>query len=463
MTLKKDQKYAIAVILALLVALITVFLLKNYGTATKSALLTSLIPFSLFLVVGLMWASKNKKEKFSLSGDGNFDQTQTINIVQNCGSNPGPSPNPNPPNPTPPSPLTKDMVLKWIKSVNPKLSSSCNDCIIANVIKLWNVDTLNKVMKDPMTQQEIILNAILAFDCSNQCTTSSKLNSAQVDQWLHELDPSLSASCHQCVMKLILKSWSLEQYANMLKLDKDKQLNVIQGILAFSCADCNTPSNLTPQEVQQWMASLISGASQECYECALSAIMKMWSSIDFAKVKALSKENQIQTLKALMALDCSKDCISIPSGLNENDVKNWLDDILINGELANCVDSCIVPAIMKSWSPEMFADVKIKPRIEQQKILQALISLNCGNACFGGALSKGEVAYIVSLVLPEAKSDCVDCIASEVMNSMSSIEFNNLLAKPVAEQMKVFRALASYKCPGLCVLPPAQECDYPAY
>lgn len=466
MTLKKDQKYAISVVLAFLVGLISMFLLKNYGynMTTKRAMAISLIPFALFLVIGLMWAKKEYKNKEKFMSDSGIDQTQTINIIQNCGSNPQPSPVPPTPVPPTPQPLSKDVILKWIKSVNSKLTNTCNDCIVNSVIKLWNVDTLNKVMKDPMEQQETILNAILAFDCNSQCVIpASKLNPAQVDQWLHTVDESLSPACHQCVMKVILKMWSLDQYVKVLKLDKEKQLNIIQGIIAFNCASCNTPSNLTPQEVQQWMASLISGASQDCYECALSNIMRMWSTIDFAKVKAMNKESQIQILKSLMALNCSKDCIVVPSGLTSSEVKKWVDDLLLNGELTNCVDSCIVPAIVKLWTPQMLADVQIKPRIEQQKVLQGIISMNCGNACFGGALSQGEVAYIVSLVLPEANNECVKCISSEVMNSMSSIEFNQLLSKPVSEQMKVFRSLASYKCPGACVLSPAQECDYPAY
>lgn len=451
------------VVIALLMGLSTLFMLRVYNhnnNSMKKSLLISLIPFLLFLLIGLALVSKNKKERFGLGSDG-LDQNQTINIIQNCGS--GPSPSPIPPGPSPvPTPLKSEDVLKWMNNINSKLTSTCQNCVVENALKLWNTDTLNKIETEPMEKQETILNAMLAFNCSKQCViTSSKLNAAEVDQWLHEADSSLSANCHQCAVGAILRTWSLDEYNLVLKMSEEKQKTVIQALIALNCAACNIASSLNKQEVQQWITGLLTGADVNCYACVLTNILKMWNNLEFAKVKAMDKASQIQILKALMSLNCDKECITIPSGLSSTEVSKWVFGLVKNMDLGTCVNSCIVPFIVRKWTPEMFNEVKNKSTIEQQKILQGVITMNCSNACFGGAMSQGEIEYVVSLVIPEANPACVACIAKEIAATVSPAEFHLLMSRPVFEQSKVFRTMASYKCPDLCKLTPVQECDFP--
>lgn len=460
MSLKKDQKYAIVIVVAILVGLITLFLLRLYSNS-KHTFIISLIPSVFFLIMGLLYVSKDKnnKERFSL-GNG-LDQNQVINIIQNCGSGPSPGPNPGP---SPPSPLSKTDVMNWINSVNSKLTSTCKNCVVNKAISVWNSDILSKIKLESLEKQETILNALLAFNCDKECAvTNSNLNSAQVNQWVYEADSSLSENCHNCVVNNILKSWTQSEYENVLKMSNDKQKDIIQAMIAFNCSLCETPSSLNAQEVQQWMSGLIVGENPDCYACTVSNILKMWDNIQFAQVKAMDKTSQIQTVKALMALNCGKQCTSISSGLSASDVSKWVKGLIRNQDILSCVDSCIVPAIVRLWNPNIFSQIKNKPIIEQQKVLQGIISMNCGNSCFGGSLSKGEIEYIVSLVIPDANQACLDCISSDILQNMSPVDFNVLLSKPVSEQSKVFRNIASYKCPNSCILKPSQECDFPAY
>ena len=453
--MKKGQKFAIVISIAIVVMVVVYVLLKNNGYAHGEAFGLSLIPTLIVLIPGIPYAMKNKKEGYD------FDQAQTINIIQNCGGN-SPSPTPSPP--TPPPPISKEDVLKWIASVNPKLTSECTSCVVANAMKMWNVETLAQLKAKPMEQQDTILNAMIAFDCSKQCVIPpSNLNTAQVDQWLHELMPSLSASCHQCAMKNIIKLWSADTFNKLLTMSKAEQQTVVDGLLSFNCPKCDTPDNLLPQEVQQWMAGLITGATQDCYKCGLAIILRMWSTTEFAKVKAMSKASQLQVLKALLALNCDKQCLEVPSGLTPQEVMAWLSTVLINGELSNCASSCIVPAIVKMWTPAMLSNVKIKPLLEQQKIVQGIITLNCKDQCFGGPLNAGQLAWYVKNVLPSASSECQSCIVESAMKNWTPTSFQELLGKPVEDQVKTVRLLADFNCPHVCNLPAPQVCDYLPY
>lgn len=454
--MKKGQKFAIVISIAVIVLVVVFLLLKNNGYSHSEALGLALIPTIIVLIPGIPYAMKNKKEGFTVgAGD-------TINIIQNCGGSPSPSPSPSPPTPTP---LSKKDILNWIATIDPSLTSECAECVVNNALKMWNAETLAQLKAKSREQQDTILNAMIAFDCSKQCVIPpSNLNIAQVDQWLRELMPSLSASCHQCAMKNIIKLWSADTYKKLLTMSKAEQQTVVDGLLSFNCPKCDTPDNLLPQEVQQWMAGLITGATPDCYKCGLAIILRMWSTTEFAKVKAMSKASQLQVLKALLALNCDKQCVEVPSGLTPQEVMSWLSTVLINGELSNCASSCIVPVIVRTWTPAMLANVKIKPLLEQQKIVQGIIALNCKEQCFGGPLNAGQLAWYVKNVLPSASADCQSCIVEAAMKNWTPTSFQELLNKSVEDQVKAVRLLADFNCPHVCGnLPAPQVCDYLPY
>jgi hypothetical protein len=207
------------------------------------------------------------------------------------------------------------------------------------------------------------------------------------------------------------------------------------------------------------MASLLVGASQDCYKCALTIILRMWSTTEFAKVQAMSKASQLQILKALTALNCDKECIEVPSGLTAQEVSAWLSTVL-NGRFASCTTSCIIPTILRLWTPPMLSSVKLKPLLEQQKIVQGIISFNCQGICFSGPISIDQVSWWVQNILPSASPNCQSCIVSSAMKNWTTDSFNELLGKPLTDQVKTARLLADFNCPDVCgSLPPAQECD----
>lgn len=59
--LKKDQKYAIVIVLSILVGLTTLFLLRLHSNSNK-ILIISFILFILCLICGLVYVSKTKQQ-----------------------------------------------------------------------------------------------------------------------------------------------------------------------------------------------------------------------------------------------------------------------------------------------------------------------------------------------------------------------------------------------------------------
>ena len=452
------NKVLFVLLVAVATAIIAFILLRMNGyDAGVGAFVIALLMFS----AGLPWALKKDKEGFSAlpAGDG-----QTINIVQNCGGSAPAPPGPAPPAPPGPAPLSDKDVRNWVKSINPALTGECQDCVVEHALKMWSADTLAQVKQEPKAKQEVILNAMLAFDCSKQCVLPpSGLNAAEVDQWLHTLEPKLAPACHACLVKIILKLWTVADYNRLQKLEKDQQMGVIQGLLAFNCPNCDLPNNLSLDEVVQWMSGLLTGATQDCYKCGASVILRLWSTQDFAKVKKLSKKSQLQVLQSLMALNCDKVCVAVPSGLTPADLEPWLASILIGNELKGCADSCIVPALVRIWTPAMFAAVKAKPFAEQQVILQGVIAIYCKDACLGGPLTQDQIRYWVGTIIPSLSDACATCIADTAMDKWSGDDFQKVLGMPVPDQIKIARAMAAFNCPHVCQIPPAQEWNYIPY
>lgn len=448
--LSKEKKYIITIVICIVTSTIVFIMLRNNNHSILHSVLISLIPFIIIGLMGLKWVSIKKE---------NFDNEQTINIIQNCGNAPQPSPQPTPPQP---GPISKDMLEKWVNSVDPQLTSTCKNCIIESALKMWSSQTLSQVQAMPIDKQKTILNALLAFDCNKQCVIPpSGLNPAAIDQWLRVLNPNLSANCHHCVVDIILKQWTEAAFKIVLENSKSDQLKIVESLLALNCPNCDLPNKLKEADVQKWVGGLLSGAKPNCYACIVDMIVKMWSTTDLARIKNMDKKSQLNVLQALLALSCNKECVEVPSGLTPQEVSNWLSTVL-TGENINC-QKCLVSSIVKLWSPAVFQSIKVKSKIEQDKILQGIIAMNCKNSCLVGNLQKEQVENWVQRILPNANVGCSACIVEQVLRSYDKDTFHNLLLQPSADQNKVANLISNFNCPHVCNLTPTQEADYLLY
>lgn len=449
--LSKEQKYGITLGIGIAVSVVVFVLLRVFGFGMMNSVLLSLIPFAVIALAGMKWMTKAKE---------NFDnEGQVINIIQNCGG----APQPAPPGPLPPpSPLNKDEIMKWIETVDPSLTSACKSCIVDSALKMWNSQTLAQLKTMPLEKQKPILDAMLAFDCNKQCVIPpSGLNESAVDQWLRVLMPDLVQNCHHCVLDVILKSWSKDEFSKLLQNAKGDQIKVVEALIAFNCPKCDVPAKIPVVEVQKWVGGLLTGAKPDCYNCIVETVVKMWSTADFARVKSMDKKSQRNVVQALLALSCNKECVEVPSGLTPQEVSVWINSVLV-GENQNC-NSCIVAQIIRLWTPAMLQSAKLKSKVEQNKILQGIIAMDCKNVCIVGNTKQQEVQAWVHRILPNANNACSACVVNNVVNNYDKLDFHNLLLRPSIDQNKTANLVADFNCPDVCVLAPPQESDYLMY
>jgi len=458
MSLSRFLDYAIAIMLSMTIGVLFAYYLQQ---KTQLSPAIAFIPFILTLIAGLIIVRRqHKKEGYALNLPGD-SAGATINIIQNCGScNPTPGPTPVPPGP---APLTKDAVAKWIKSVDTGLTANCSNCIIDKAMQLWNSNLLEQISTLPMEKQKTILNAMLAVDCVSQCIIPvSNLDKQKVIAWVNMIVPTAGVNCQACAVDYILKHWSSQNFSNALVKMKEEQVKILEGIIAFNCPKCDAPIKLDAKAVQAWLTGLLTGANPDCYSCAINTIVRLWSVADFNKIKKMDKKSQIQVIQALLALNCSENCIEVPSGLTPGQVNQWLASIL-DGENNNCYD-CLSAFILKHWTPAMLNTAKQLPKIEQSKVVAGLIAANCQSECLSNStLTKQQVTSWVKQILPTIDAVCVSCIVAKAMQIWNKQDFTEVMSKPTKDQAVIAKAMADYNCPHVCQVEPLEECNYLPY
>jgi len=452
MPLTKTQKY-VAVSLSVVITFIASFMiLKMYNQNVYIAFLPTII-VGLSGISSILQHKDNDNENYENESSCN----QTINIVQNCADKkPIPKPSPVPSN-------LSDKMKKWIMSIDTKLTVECQSCILENALKMWKEDTLNKVLNMDKDSQNKILNGLLIFDCSKQCVIpQTGLNKSAVDTWVRSTLKGSSNDCIECVTDAIIKLWSPDDYKKVLSKTPQEQMKIAEGVLALHCENCKqNPSKLDPDMVKSWLTSLLVGAKPECYNCAVETIVKLWEQKDFIKVKSMEKKSQVQVVQALLGLNCEKDCVIVPSGLNTKVVESWLlKTSPLEFQSKDCLD-CTVSSIVKLWTPETMKNVLSKTSVDISKIIQGIIAMNCKTKCMDNQLlSRERVLQWFKEKLPQQNINCLNCVVDKAVEEWKT---NNLFTQKVLslspkDQSKLARTFADYNCSHICNVEQYDNC-----
>lgn len=445
------QKITIIVIVAIILGVLSTLVLGPHHK------LWSLGVFVFVTVIGLLVVliehDHDKNENFSLGGSG---CNQTINITQNCNDNDNPW---LPVNPA----LDKKLLENWIKSVDPGMTKQCQKCIITSAMRLWSGDTLQQVMQKSKVEQLQILHALLLLDCDKQCViTPNNLDRTVVTQWLITVfGEQIDENCFDCVLNTIMKLWKQEDLQKAMAQGPEQQKQIIEALWLLHCQNCQK-DKVKPSDAINWLTTVLTGATQKCYKCAVDTIVRLWSNENFKKVKKMNKNSQSQIAQALLALNCEKKCIVIPTGLNKQQVTEWVSRHFV-GTDKQCLD-CLVNAIMQLWTPAMMKNLLDKPLLEQDKVLQGLLLLNCHSQCISGKeLSREQVEQWVAKIFPDSNKSCQSCIVDKGMQTWSNEEFHKLKSLPTSDQAKLAKLFADFNCPHVCELSPYKDCDYLPY
>jgi hypothetical protein len=451
---KKDKILLVGFISALLVSLASYLFFKKY----KINIYYSILPFAFILLLSISLSTDKKYDnsenyKGMNAEDRNISGcNQTINIIQNCDDN-----KPKPPSP-PSSQLNKMELLNWIESINNKLTVECKNCIVNSAMKLWNMDSFEKIKNMNRDEQTKVLYAVLSFDCDSLCSIKPEnLNKNEVISWVRSVNPGLPEKCLDCVVLQIVRMWNVSMFQKVKNMAKNEQSNIVEGLLAMNCQNCRINNRVDENSVRKWLNGLLKQDS-ECIDCLVDKIVSLWDLSEYFKVVNMNIESQKQIVNAIMMLSCSKDCVVIPNKLTENEVRMWVRSILTD-ESDLCL-YCIVKNIMNMWNYEMFKSVQRKSIQDQFKIIHGLIILNCSE-CITDSLTKNQVlSWLKTLAPSEYKLNCLDCIASAGVRMWTKRDFSNLLSKPTSDQIKVLKNLADYNCPHPCPNVPIEYCNY---
>lgn len=427
-------------------------LLKMYNQNVYIAFLPTII-VGLSGISSILQHKDNDNENYENDSSCN----QTINIVQNCvDKKPIPKPSPVPSN-------LSDKIRKWIMSIDTKLTLECQNCILENALKIWKEDTLNKVLNMDKDSQNKILNGLLAFDCSKQCVIpQTGLNKSAIDTWTRSMLKNESNDCVNCVVDSVMKLWSPDDYKKVLSKTPEEQMKIAEGVFALHCEKCKQNSDkLNPDMVKSWLTSLLVGAKPECYNCAVETILKLWQQKDFVKVKLMEKKSQVQIVQALLGLNCEKDCVIVPSGLNAKVVESWLLKTSPKEfQSKDCLD-CTVTSIVKLWTPETMKNVLSKTSVDISKIIQGIIAMNCKTKCMDNQLlSRERVLQWFKEKLPQQNINCLNCVVDKALEEWKT---NNLFTQKVLslspkDQSKLARTFADYNCSHICNVEQYDNC-----
>lgn len=435
--------YLVSVVIGVIVGVIVYKVTRNSLYTVGAFLITVIIS----MIIGAL-VTKKHKEKYTTTSKSSDGCVQNITINQNCDDGDHPY---HPINPA----LSKADIVNWIKRVNPKLTSECQECIVDSAFDLWSVKTLNDVKKRSMKEQKKILNALLAFDCNKQCVIPSQgLKKSDVESWLNTVvHRPLDGDCYECIVNTIMRLWSPEDLVKVQRMDPVKQKKVVQGIWALDCTDCED-EHLDKEDVEDWLSTVLTGTKPDCYNCVVDNIMKLWSMDNFHQAQKMSKDSQRQLIESLIDIHCISSCINVPTGLNKQKVIQWVTTNM-TGANQSCY-SCVIEHIMKLWTPAMFSKVTSKPHLEQNKILQGIIALNCYHDCVNSALTKDDIIRWVKQVLPKSVASCQRCIVEQGEKMWTKKEFVHLQSLPHEDQVKTAMLVADYNCPHVCKLEPQQ-------
>lgn len=369
-----------------------------------------------------------------------------IIINNNCGgsnSNPMPGPKPVPVSPA----LDHTKLMAWISSMEKNLTMSCLNCVVSQAVKLWDNDALQKVLNMPSAHQRAIFNAMLATDCNSDCIVKpNQLGFPEVRNWVNRIIKNqLPSNCVDCIATAIVKTWSPKEFQTTLSKQEKDQESILHSVWLANCKGCNAP--VVDKDVVNWVNSMMTGASLECASCVIKNIHTLWDEDQFMKVKSMDKKSQLQILKALVALDCNKECVSIPTKLDPSVISSWVASIL-KADNNNC-KSCVVESIMRLWTPASFAKVQQMHPADQEKVLQGILSFNCESKCVRPSkLSPMEVSDWLKNFYKA--SECTSCIGQYIVSNWDSDYFRKIKSMDSKDQLSTIHKIASSSCPHVC-------------
>lgn len=280
-------------------------------------------------------------------------------------------------------------------------------------------------------------------------------------EWMKSVEPALTAECQGCALNNAVRLWDEATLKKTQEMKIGAQKMVLNALIAFNCDKfCVIPApGLNKEEVDKWIASLKQNVDPKILACVTVEILKMWSPENLADISKKPLQAQIDTLKGLIAFNCSQP----KPVLDRKEVEAWLNTIInANRTGYKECDSCVIDHIVNMWSEQEFAKVKAMSLQSQRQIIQAMVSITCLKACvtLPTGLNEVMVAEILEKILRGMNISsgplCGQCILHGIMENWSPQTFINFVNMPTKNQELILQGIIAFNsCASICGDTPA--------
>lgn len=278
------------------------------------------------------------------------------------------------------------------------------------------------------------------------------LSKSAVEKWVSNMDPSLTKQCKTCIVTSAMRLWTDETLRQVALKPMDQQQQILKALLLFDCdKQCVIPTNaLDKKAVTKWLITVFGQQIDEnCFECVVDAIMKLWTRDDFQKAIMKPIDQQRNIVDALWLVHCAN-CQNDTDKLTSKMVQNWLEKVLPKSA-GNCT-KCVLDTILRLWSLKDFKKVQKMDKKSQQQMAEALVTLDCNSECINvpTGLNAQAVGKWLDSIMTGENSSCRSCVIDAILHLWSPTLLAKVQGKSKLEQSTIAHGVLMLNCHDQC-------------
>lgn len=206
-------------------------------------------------------------------------------------------------------------IAKNFPEIKSNYGDKCVNCLEEKIVAMWSNKEYSDFKSSTKDEQKQYLLAVLSFNCKDICAMTPPpvvtLDPNTVLKWLTVHLPGASKECYMCMVKFIVKNWSVDDFAKLDGMNAEDQAATLQALIGFSCDVCQShekPQELIRADVYGYLEDrFFKGMKSDCLDCLTDAAMKILDLAKFVQFKNESGEisDEQKTFIYNLAQSCS--------------------------------------------------------------------------------------------------------------------------------------------------------------
>ncbi len=217
------------------------------------------------------------------------------------------------------------------------------------------------------------------------------------------------------------------------------------------------PEPVSVDAVRKWIDSVDNSLTESCKKCIIDNAVNIWTQSTLVEVQSKDIAEQKNILQALLAFNCSKQCVIAPAVLDRQMVEALVYSIEPNMSTSCAV--CMVDSIMQMWTMDDYNRIKEMNQQEQINVLMLIRNINCSTCDVQAKVDPNVVERLISLILVGAKPNCYKCVVQAIVNMWSLQELDDFKKMDRKSQGQVVQAIIALNCKESCTYVPSGITD----